>query len=379
MLELRILVVEDNNIQRMAILEMLKRTNVFCCVWDVDNGEDALHMLQTQPFDLLLTDIRMPHIDGIALVERVFTLQPSIRVVFITAYSEFEYAQKGIALGVSEYLLKPIDPKLLAHVVKKQAEEIRRFRMKNDCERYLAGHMVWKALQDKLSEAETEILERIFQGKTYCMLLAELQKPYFSELQREWLDRTAVMYPASLCLTLNEFQMAVVFFEDASAMETYADTLQAQDEEIEIVCLNGLRTLGELSEVRTALNKMGKNASQITSFKTEKKPTSLRMQDVLVYIDDHFADPLCQMQLAERLHITPSYFCTLFKREMNCSYVQYITKLRIRSAKRLLKDPSLRISEIAERVGYPSAAYFSALFHSIEGISPSKYRTQAED
>lgn len=88
------------------------------------NGEQVLELLEEERPDLALLDINMPKMDGIRLTERLKELYPSTYVVFITGYSEFEYARKALKLGVSEYLLKPFSKEELSRVVLKLKEEI---------------------------------------------------------------------------------------------------------------------------------------------------------------------------------------------------------------------------------------------------------------
>lgn len=75
------------------------------------DGYEALALLENQPTDLLLSDIKMPNLDGLELIRRVRELYPSTRCILLTAYSEFDYAKKAIALGVENYLLKPVAKK----------------------------------------------------------------------------------------------------------------------------------------------------------------------------------------------------------------------------------------------------------------------------
>lgn len=88
------------------------------------NGEQAMELLETQKPDIALLDINMPKMDGIELTEKLKKIAPDTYVVFITGYSEFEYARKAVQLGVSEYLLKPFSKEELGKVVLKLKENI---------------------------------------------------------------------------------------------------------------------------------------------------------------------------------------------------------------------------------------------------------------
>ena len=73
------------------------------------DGIEALTNLQHKNFDLMITDIKMPNMDGIELLRRVHTLYPNISCILLTAYSEFEYVREALQLGVDNYLLKPLN------------------------------------------------------------------------------------------------------------------------------------------------------------------------------------------------------------------------------------------------------------------------------
>jgi len=74
------------------------------------NGQEALEQIRLRRPDLILTDIRMPVLDGLGLAARVRTEFPGLPLVIVSGHQEFEYARQALALGVVDYLLKPVDP-----------------------------------------------------------------------------------------------------------------------------------------------------------------------------------------------------------------------------------------------------------------------------
>ncbi len=81
----------------------------FCIVGSAQTGEAALALVREHVPDLLITDIRMPVMDGMELLSRVSKLYPSVRSLIISGYSDFDYAKEAIRYQVNEYLLKPVD------------------------------------------------------------------------------------------------------------------------------------------------------------------------------------------------------------------------------------------------------------------------------
>ncbi|MDN5276704.1 MAG: two-component system, response regulator YesN [Clostridiales bacterium] len=74
------------------------------------------------------------------------------------------------------------------------------------------------------------------------------------------------------------------------------------------------------------------------------------------------------------MYISPYYLSHLFKEELNITFLEYLTMVRMEEAKKLLKDTSLSIVAIASQVGYEDASYFSKVFKKYVGISPAQYR-----
>ena len=104
----KVLIVDDEKYVRMGIKSETDWSLIGCeVVGEAANGEDALTAAEEVKPDLVISDIRMPKMDGIELAEKLMEKYPGIKIIFLTAYSEFEYARQAVRLGVSDYLLKP--------------------------------------------------------------------------------------------------------------------------------------------------------------------------------------------------------------------------------------------------------------------------------
>lgn len=96
------------------------------------DGAQAWELIQARPVKLLITDIRMPHMDGMALLERVRSSYPDIHCILLTAYGEFEYARAAIKLGVENYLLKPFHKEEMEETIEKALDNIYTHRKNSD-------------------------------------------------------------------------------------------------------------------------------------------------------------------------------------------------------------------------------------------------------
>ena len=124
-----VIIADDESAIRKGIMMLIDWEQYgFRIVGDAANGAEALHIVDRSPVDLIVTDIRMPVLDGLRLAEelRNRNLKRHIRVVLISAYKDFEYARKAIQYGVKEYILKPIsEQKLIATLcgIRKELED----------------------------------------------------------------------------------------------------------------------------------------------------------------------------------------------------------------------------------------------------------------
>ena len=86
------------------------KTGPYVLCGDASNGEDAWQDIQNAPVDILVTDIKMPFMDGLELSRLVRENRPEIKIIILSGYDDFSYAKQALALGVTDYLLKPLKP-----------------------------------------------------------------------------------------------------------------------------------------------------------------------------------------------------------------------------------------------------------------------------
>lgn len=100
------------------------------------------------------------------------------------------------------------------------------------------------------------------------------------------------------------------------------------------------------------------------------------VEEAVRFMNEHFAEPLTVEQIAGRVHLHPVYFSQLFKAAVGVPPRQYLVRIRINQARRLLAETDMPVGEIAQNCGFRTIAYFSRVFREIEGVSPSVFRRQ---
>ena len=106
----------------------------------------------------------------------------------------------------------------------------------------------------------------------------------------------------------------------------------------------------------------------------QKEVTNNRMNQILEYIDEHYMENITLSEVADRFSFHPSYFSTLFKSISGKSFTDYISEKRMNKAKELLKNPSNKIRDISENLGFSSPGYFAKTFKRFFGVTPEDFR-----
>ena len=118
------LIADDSKTELDVLLFLIQKNSLPLDAVTASNGEEALEKLKKERFDLLITDIRMPFLDGLSLAREALQLYPYIKIVISSGYQDFSYAKTAISLGVKEYLLKPVNPEEFVELILQLAKQI---------------------------------------------------------------------------------------------------------------------------------------------------------------------------------------------------------------------------------------------------------------
>ncbi|MFI2856176.1 response regulator [Paenibacillus sp. JSM ZJ436] len=415
---MNILVVDDERFVREALTEAIREASVeYRIAGEAQHGEEAFRMIQAHPVDLVITDVRMPRMDGLELCRRIYEFNPDIRIVLLTGYADFSYARQAMKYHVSDYLLKPCDSVEILNVIEKHAEEHKLQRFQRQVEQLRHSHVLEKHLNDLLYGIPIPYFNQSILPAYQCIYLlcmamkAPMSHSIWNEQQalnavknisEEWLE------PHVKAVGIMEEDHLVIYLfnekkRSLSEMETVADELHA-------VIRNNLKLLVQIgistpaqhqSEVprryresyqamQTALQHSDKHIYTYTEVGREEMPGEDEVLDMsekgkrrvvehmLQVIDERYPENLSLRMLADEVYMNPTYLGRIFKEDTGHSFNYYLNLVRVRQAKRLLEDFRIRVYEVCDQVGFKDPAYFSQTFKKYTGITPQEYQNSRQ-
>lgn len=129
MKEIKVIVAEDEELIRNNMVRKIESLDsTIKVIAAAQDGKEALEFIRKEQPDLLITDIRMPVMDGMELIKTIFLKYPRIRSIITSGYAEFEYAKQALKYNVNDYLLKPISEHELRRVLSAVHDEIEQER-----------------------------------------------------------------------------------------------------------------------------------------------------------------------------------------------------------------------------------------------------------
>lgn len=321
------------------------------------DGADALNYLHSStPPDLVITDMNMPAMDGISLLQYLLNCHPEIRIIVISGYYDFEYTHAAIKANAYDYLLKPIDPKKLHDTVGKCYEEYKQQDMLaiNNTEKKM--HVDLKLYQTLLKH--TNQLNTILDYGKAANLDEELDtiQNFISDQNdpenlHELVYTTLADALVRYCVVGNYVPPEIPAFCPCLA--------SAADNSFDIIRDLYTQCLDQIIEKRSGT------------------PTTETLRLIRDYIEEHYMENISLETVSDRFFMNKEYLSTLFRKKYGETVGGYIIRLKIESAKRQLEYSDRTIDQIAVSLGYTDTCYFSRQFRKNTGISPGRYRSQS--
>ena len=189
---LKILIVDDEFVERDGILFLINKFSFDFEIKECCDGEEAIDYLKKNQVDILCTDVKMPFMDGLELSKKARLIHPNLKIVIFSGFGEFEYAKRAIEVGVSDYILKPVNQnefkKTIERIINEVEEyrkqeknnELREFREKE----YILLKIIGGTSIDELREQFAVDNHIEFMNSYRYMILMEFDEEFFNENQK---------------------------------------------------------------------------------------------------------------------------------------------------------------------------------------------------
>ncbi len=362
-----IMIVDDEPLIRQGFLARLEYLQIERGqVFEASSGREALQILQDHALDVIVTDIRMPDMDGLELIRQAKERGCRADFVVLSGYAEFSYAEQAIRLGVREYLLKPLSNEELKRAFDRLYAE-REQRAQTDTPDVLI-HLLGVYLENGEIDKIPDLLTRIFPDE----VMQTHDSSYLDYLWTSCMDQIL-----QNCVPEDHLQQGA-HSETADLWKGGHGQRGVRRETAELRKERLIRETAEPDRTQAPESLREELWRIVLKYTDGARPPEAdlgeRIRMARQYIESHYQEDLTVSDLAQRYGMSPNYFSSAFKREMNCSAVSCITGVRLQKAKELLSGTDDSVAEIALRVGFRESQYFFRVFKQNTGMTPLQYR-----
>lgn len=352
-------------------------------VLEAANGEEAKKIIESQSPEIIFTDIKMPRISGIEIMEWLNSIAYSGKVIFITGFDDYSFMRKAIQCSSFDYLLKPIeaDPfnNTLAAAVESwlSEEEERQNKGTGVLEEVKRFHMNQVVTQACLGEPfeESEVTSFLPLADEFDLTLISFYHMHHSEpyiqlladelFDQDWGNAFALQHDPNLCLVISTQKHWLVIEKWIS---------HQFDIPVRLVSAKTLRLLNEIPRLYQDLQKAMDDQNYRSIHSLNDLDDAQRMQDIVAYVETYYMEELSLEKLANRFFLSREHISRKFKQQTGMPLSKYIMKLRIDQARSWLSETDESILSISLMLGYQDEKYFSKLFKKVVGITPFEYR-----
>ena len=413
---MKVFLVDDEIVIREGIRESFPWEDTpYDLVGEAPDGEMALPMIRDTNPDIVITDIKMPFMDGLELCRVLKTQMPWIGIIVLSGYDEFEYARQCIQLGVREYLLKPISSADLKEALDKIGRQITEERKSLEHASSLRARMGGdgKFVKEKLigslfsDEAAPEDAATVL--KQLASMGCPVPAPFYTVIDAAF-EPTGTGQEAVLLLTESSngavhpspgrvgTRMLVLGDTAMDAEEKAYAMATSLVQELERANCGEIRIgIGEIVEKPEEILQSFKTARHIRHLLVERKDEGAlilgvrEMGDVSddmpsvineakLYMSQNYSNPnLMLPDVAGHVNMSKSRFSAVFSQCTGQTFTEYLIYLRLSKAKELLRTTNYKNSRIAGETGYNDSHYFSYIFKKNTGMTPSEYRAQYQN
>ncbi len=391
----KLILVDDEEIIRDGLSDIVNWNALgFEVVAKFEDGQDALLYLENNHVDLVITDIKMTFLSGLELAKYIFANHPNTKVIIISGYRDFEFAQMAIEYNVKHYLLKTFClDELISKVneIKTALDKEDKDKLNNDqlleiIQKQFFIDLASGNLPDK-KEIEKRFQLSKFDFDLYqwqCCLIRVCVQNYEDFIQKHWTHGSDSFYNAfkNLITVEDEKIGFYITFHTSSRLHLLAFNIANYTNEVfknkVTNHLEGIRT-----EAKNLLNLdifIETELDSLINLVTNNKNNDYVYYDHDIiakakeYIKLHCSDDITLEDVAGEVFLSPDYLSRIFKQQTNENFTDFLIKERMEKAAELLKNSRYKVYEVSTLVGYKTTKYFSKLFKQYTGLTPNEYK-----
>jgi len=340
-----VMLVDDYEIFRKQLkrLNFWKNQSNINLQTEADNGLEALRFLRNNHVDILLTDIKMPKMNGLDLLKYVKNEELCKCVILLSEYADFEYARKGIVLGAFDYIVKPVKEESLDKVLGRAIKYIYDSNSEekafySECE-IMAETIIYSG-----NNLESQIRNITLKCRNYAEGDYVRGAVMLSEVTRQ-IYNLVVKKKSKISMIIGNVE------------ETCKMIIQTEDWLVSAVVFEKY-----MMDIYISIKRYyPSNMSGLS-------------ETVVNYIFDHVFEKMSLTDISDACFVSNAYLSHSFKKNMGKSFVDYVTLLKMQVVKKFLIETDLNMSEIAEKLGYDDCKYMGRIFKNMFGFTLSEYR-----
>ena len=367
-------------------------------VGEAEDGESALKLIQEKNPHIILLDINMPFLNGLEILQKLNDINNKSIVIIISGYDNFFYAQKAVQFNVFDYVLKPVSKKNMEEIIVKAVNKLNEIEKENNYLEWAKEQLTenkdrrekkifydWfnNKLTDEQVLNEMKFFNINFGNNIEIMVIKLIEKLNISLTDNKWNDDLLEFAIANILndnfkelnpqFIFSDEKKHIIFISKINNMLEWVNV--SNKIEAEIFKYLKCNVIIEQANISTGILSIKNEYIKIMDSVNKKKKFSPMVLLTIKYIEDnYYSNNLNINDIAERLEVTSSYMSKLLKKETGLSFIDYLTNIRIKKAMYIMQDPTIKIYDVAELVGYSNQYYFSRAFKKITGVSPKEHR-----
>lgn len=360
------------------------------------NGKEAFEHYEKYHPNLIITDIKMPEMDGLELISRIRMQDKNVKFIVLTCLEDYQTAKQALNLSVSHYCNKSdLDieelKRYVGEIMEGIAGEHTEEKQSHAAESDETFQKQWEAfLFHGNDRSLSELLQHYAkENHSYYLVLGRMEG--FGDEQNYGIVQSVLheileKQQAGSCLAVTKERMVLLYSLENSPLEQQTEQISVYLRHLILAMQNYFNIsvkfassppftdLNEFAEQWENLSLSSQQDGVLTL--SENQISSEKIFAVTQYVREHLAENITLASAAEFVHFSPGYLSTLFKQELQVSFSSFVLNLRIKKAKILLLQGDDTLYSIAEQTGFHDASYLVKVFKRVTGLTPNEFRQQ---